>query len=264
MTHIAVDRKVMRGTARTGKNKSGLCVVSVWMGEQRLVSGQEKVAAKSHEKTAIPTPLPSLALKDTLVSIDAIACEKANADLIVKGQVHYLLALKKNQPAIYEQVHQRMQQTKGQLVYDEHIDFGSGRIETRRCYVETDLTFYDDLRPWTHLKSLIMIEAKRETEGKISEQTRYYLSDLALSPAAFNYHVRYHWSIENQLHWSLDMVFHEDQQRIRTGYGAENFATVRKLALRLLYRVDNGESIKSRRKSAGWDDNYLLQVLTHF
>lgn len=106
-----------------------------------------------------------------------------------------------------------------------------------------------------------MIEASREINGLISHQTRYYLSDLVLPAGRFNSAVRHHWGIENQLHWCLDMVFHEDRQRIRVGNGAENFATVRKMALQLLHRIADEESLKSRRKLAGWDDNYLLRIL---
>jgi predicted transposase YbfD/YdcC len=142
--------------------------------------------------------------------------------------------------------------------------FGSGRIETRRCYVESNLNLYDDLRDWPSCQSVIMIEASREINGVSTHQTRYYLSDLVLPAAHFNSAVRHHWGIENQLHWCLDMVFHEDQQRIRVGNGAENFATVRKMALQLLHRMDDKESLKSRRKLAGWDDNYLIKLLTLF
>jgi predicted transposase YbfD/YdcC len=262
MPQIEIDGKVLRATAKAGHKKSGLCVVSAWAGEQRLVLGQEKVATKSNEKTAIPALLEVLDLTGALVSIDAIACEIKNAELIVAGEGHYLLALKKNQARLFEQVTERMQQTKGGLLADEQVDFGSGRIETRRCYVETNLSLYDDLAAWPGCKSVVMIEARRDVNGQISEQTRYYLSDLALSAASFNRAVRHHWSIENQLHWHLDMTFHEDQQRVREGNGAENFATIRKLALQALHRVDDKESIKSRRKLAGWDNEYLLKVLT--
>lgn len=262
MPQIEVDGKVLRATAKAGHKKSGLCIVSAWAGEHRLVLGQEKVATKSNEKTAIPALLEVLDLKGALVSIDAIACEIKNAELIVAGEGHYLLALKKNQIHLFEQVSGRMQQTKQSLAVAEAIDFGSGRIETRRCYVETNLSLYDDLASWPGCKSVVMVEARREMNGQISEQTRYYLSDLVLSAASFNQAVRHHWSIENQLHWHLDMVFHEDQQRVRTGNGAENFSTIRKLALQALHRVEDKESIKSRRKLAGWDNDYLLKVLT--
>lgn len=259
---ISLDGKVLRGTAKAGQKKSGLCVVSAWVDEHRLVLGQERVADKSNEKTAIPTLLKSLDLTHSLVSIDAIACEETNAALIVEKQGHYLLALKQNQGQIFEQVSQRMQQTKGQQVHAEQVDFGSGRIETRRCWVETNLALYDGLANWSHLKSIIMVEASREVDGKISKQTRYYLSDLLLSAQAFNGYVRQHWGIENKLHWSL--VFGEDRQRTRMNQAADNLSTTRKLALQVLSQMKDKESLKNRRKRAGWDDNYLLTILALF
>jgi len=208
--------------------------------------------------------LKSLDLQNGVVSIDAIACEKKNADLIIEKQGHYLLALKNNNKHIYEQVSQRMQLIKTQLPNNKHIDFGSGRIETRHCYVETNLELYDDLVEWVHLKSLIMIESTRETKDKISKETRFYLSDLEGEPAIFNKLVRAHWGIENNLHWSLDVVFREDLQRTKTGNAPDNLNTVRKLALQSLRRIDDKESIKNRRKMAGWDNDYLKTILAKF
>lgn len=264
LTQISVDGKVMRATAKAGKKKSGLCIVSAWVSEHCLVLGQERVADKSNEKTAIAALLNSLDLGDSLVSIDAIACEQTNADRIVEGGGHYLLALKQNQASVFEQVNERMQKMKTQLAYDEQLDFGSGRIETRRCWVENKLDFYEGLAGWSHLKSIVMVVSSREVAGQVSQQTRYYLSDLALSAQAFNRYIRHHWGIENGLHWSLDVVFGEDRQRVRMGQAADNFATIRKLALQVLNRVDDKESIKNRRKRAGWDDNYMLNIVSLF
>ena len=264
LTQISVDGKVLRATAKAIQKKSGLCVVSAWVSEHRLVLGQERVAAKSNEKTAIPELLKSLDLNDSLVSIDAIACEPTNAELIVEGGGHYLLALKRNQASLFEQVSERMQQTKSQLPVAEHVDFGSGRLETRRCWVETRLDLYDGLASWPSIKSIVLVEASREKHGQVGQQTRYYLSDLTLSPRAFNSHVRQHWGIENGLHWSLDVIFNEDRQRVRLGQGADNMATTRKLALQVLNRVEDKESIKNRRKRAGWDDNYLRLIVNQF
>lgn len=263
LTHISVDGKVLCATAKAGQKKSGICLVSAWVAEHRLVLGQAKVDSKSNEKTAIPELLGSLDLADSLVSIDAIACERKNADLIVGKQGHYLLALKSNHKHIYEQVSQRMQQVRSQLPCSEHIDFGSGRIETRTCHVENNLALYDDLAGWTHLKSIVMVESKRETDGKTSTESRFYLSSLALGPKVFNNLVRRHWSIENCLHWQLDVTFSEDTQRTRSGGAAENLATLRKLALQVLNKVEDKESIKNRRKMAGWSDEYLAKVLSY-
>ena len=263
-THINIDGKVLRGTAESGKKKSGICVVSAWVAEHHLVLGQQKVESKSNEKTAIPELLESLDLKDGIVSIDAIAWEKKNPDLIVEKQGNYIFALEKNKKKIYEQVVERLEQTQAQLPHNQSVDFGSGRIETRACYVENDLKFYDDLAAWSHLKSIIMVEAKREIKGKITVSKRYYLSNLSFSAEEFNRLIRRHWSIENSLHWQLDVSFAEDRQRVKAGNAAENFGTLRKIALQVLQRLEDKESIKSRRKMAGWSDDYLVGVLRHF
>lgn len=261
MQQLCVDGKVQRGTARGGQRKSGLCVVSAWVSEHRLVLGQERVDRKSNEKTAIPQLLGSLDLKDSLVSIDAIACQVTNADLIVERQGHYLLALKKNNKVAHQQVSERMQAQKGDLPSFEHVDFGSGRIERRRCYVESELALYDGLADWQHLRSIVMVEASREIAGKTSTETRYYLSDLELGAEGFNGLVRGHWGIENSLHWVLDVAFAEDRQRVRSGNAPDNMTTLRKLAMQMLGHVDDKQSTKNKRKMAGWNDEYLVQIL---
>ncbi len=141
-------------------------------------------------------------------------------------------------------------------------DFGAGRIEQRTCYVETRLERLDGLAHWRHLKSVIRVDARREIKGQIVRQTRYYLSRLAASAADFNRFIRQHWHIENRLHWRLDVVFREDQQRVRCQNGPLNMATARKIALQALGRIEDANSMKNRRKIAGWDDDYLLAVLT--
>ncbi|MFD2519479.1 ISAs1 family transposase [Emticicia soli] len=259
-TQINIDGKVLRATAKSGSKKSGICLISAWVSEHELVLGQQRVDGKSNEKTAIPELLDSLDLENSIVTIDAIACECKNADLITAKKGHYVLALKNNNKHIYQQVSERMKQNYSQLANYQDIDFGSGRIETRTCYVENNLTLYDDLADWTHLKSIVLIESKREVKGIVSIETRYYLSNLTLSPKDFNTVIRNHWSIENKLHWKLDVVFLEDLQRTKSINAPENLAIVRKLALQMLNRVQDKESIKNRRKIAGWSDQYLLKV----
>ena len=255
--------KVLRATANSGHKKSGLCLLSAWVSEHKLVLGQQKVASKSNEKTAVPDLLNSLDLKGSIITIDAMACDVKNADLITSKQGHYILALKNNNKHIYQQVSERFFQIKPTLTQNEHIDFGSGRIETRTCYVENNLILYDDLAHWKHLKSIIIIESKREIKGKISIETRFYISDLALEPKDFNQYIRNHWSIENRLHWQLDVTFREDLQRTKTGNAPENLAIIRKLSLQLLHKVSDNESIKSRRKIAGWNNQYLMELLNN-
>lgn len=258
---INIDGKVLRATAKAGSKKSGICIINAWVAHQHLVLGQEKVQGKSNEKTAIPQLLKSLDLKGALVSCDAAGCGLKNADLIVDKEGHYLMAIKKDHKHIYEQVSDWMEKRKATLSFDEWVDFGSGRIEKRTLYMETHLNLLDDLKPWQHLKAILMVESSREKAAKITFEKRFYLSSLVLPPQAFNHFVRNHWSVENQLHWKLDVIFKEDLARSRTGNVAENLSTTRKLALQLLNQVADKESMKNRRKMAGWDDNYLLNIL---
>ncbi|MDF9795957.1 putative transposase YbfD/YdcC [Catalinimonas alkaloidigena] len=261
ITQINVDGKVLRGTAKAGFKKSGICIISAWVAEQHLVLGQEKVDTKSNEKMAIPELLKSLALEGCLVSSDAAGCQVKNADLIVEKGGDYLIAIKKDHKHIYEQITDWMDRRKIYLPVDEWVDFGSGRIERRNCYVESNLKLLDDLSAWKHLKSIVMIEAHREKNGKTTLEKRFYLSSLKASTKEFNQLVRNHWSIENQLHWKLDVIFREDSSRTKSGNAAENLTTARKLALQLLHQIKDKESIKNRRKIAGWDDHYLIRIL---
>lgn len=261
ITQINVDGKVLRGTAKSGFKKSGLCIVSAWIAEHHLTLGQQKVDSKSNEKTAIPELLNSLDLQDTLVSSDAAGCQLKNADLITHKGGDYLIAIKKDHKHIYEQISEWMVKRKAVLPFDHWTDFGSGRVEQRTCYIESQLGLLDDLSEWRHLKSVVMIEASREKDGKTTKEYRFYLSSLEATAKEFNHLVRNHWSIENQLHWKLDVVFREDTCRTKTGNAAENMATARKLALQLISQVKDKESMKNRRKIAGWDDGYLLNIL---
>jgi len=262
LQQVSVDGKVLRGTARAGAKKSGICIVSAWCSAHCLVLGQAKVGSKSKEKTAIPELLRSLDLTDTLVSCDAAGCQRANAELIVARGGHYLLALKRDQPTIYEQVHDYFSPRLAQLEVAEHLDFGSGRLERRTCRVQTRLELLDALADWPGVRSVIRVDASREIAGRRVEQTRYYVSSLVAGAAEFNHYIRQHWSIENRLHWHLDVVFREDRQRVRTQNGPLNMATARKMALQALGRMDDKQSRKNRRKIAGWDDDYLKAVLT--
>ena len=258
---INVDGKVLRGTAKAGKRTSGLCLVSAWVADQGLSLGQVKVDEKSNEKTAIPELLDDLDLQNAVVSIDAAACNSSIAGQIVEGQGDYLLALKKNQKTRYDQVASEVKRQKAALEKDIWEDFGSGRIEKRTCYVLKDLQFIEALDDWADVNTVVMIEAQREKNKKVTHETRYYLSSLDESAKEFNRLVRSHWSIENQLHWQLDVSFREDQSRTRKNNAPENMATLRKTVLQALKQMDDKQSIKSRRKIAGWNNNYLIQIL---
>jgi predicted transposase YbfD/YdcC len=232
-----------------------------WVQSQRLVLAQRKVEGKSNEKKAIPDLIDSLDLQGALVSIDAIGCSEKIAKSIIDKGGDYLLSLKKNQKSLYEQVSEYMFKGKESFLKDEWVDFGSGRIEHRTAYVCAELDLLDDVASWPSIKRVVMVEASREKDGKVQQETRFYLSSLAMDATTFNGLVRNHWGIENNLHWMLDVVFREDQSRTRKGNAPENLATLRKTALQLLNQVSDKESIKSRRKMAGWDDMYLLKLL---
>lgn len=176
----------------------------------------EKPPWRGNEKTAIPVLLEELDLKGALVSIDAIANRPAIAEQIVAGQGHYLLSLKKNQKHTFEQVHDYMMSHHVGLNNDQNIDFGSGRIETRTCYVTTRTDLLEETLAWKHIQSIVMVHAVRKTGNKQQEEYRFYLSDLAESPAYFNEKIREHWGVENHLHWQLDVSFSEDTCRTNT------------------------------------------------
>lgn len=258
---LNIDGKVLRGTGQAGKKHAGICLVSAWAEEQRLVLGQKRTEEKSNEKTAIPELLEELDLQGALVSIDAIACSVKTAEIIIRKGGNYLLSLKKNQKHLFEQVSEYMQKQKKVLPQDEWQDFGSGRIEKRVCYVCDKLDLLDDLANWPEIKQVIMVEASREKDGKLQKQTRFYLSSLSTDASTSNKLVRNHWGIENNLHWMLDVVFSEDQSRTRNGNAPENMTTLRKTALQLLNQQTDKQSIKSRRKIAAWNNDYLLQLL---
>ncbi len=259
--HISIDGKVCRGTTEGGKKKSGICIITAWACEQSLCLGQLKTEAKSNEKTAIPILLEEIELENTIVSIDAIANSPVIAKQILGRRGDYILSLKKNQKDTFEQVSDYMRANEAFFEKDKNVDFGSGRIETRICYVAKNLDFMEKVLGWEGIKSVIMIYAKREIGDKTQEQYRFYLSSKDQTPKYFNNTIRAHWSIENRLHWHLDVSFDEDCSRSKMGNGAENHNTLRKISLQLLQQQNDKHSIKERRKKAGWNDQYLLNII---
>ncbi len=261
--HSSIDGKVLRATAKSGKKKSGICIITAWACEQKLVLGQLKTAEKSNEKTAIPALLADLSLKESVVSIDAIANNPQVAEQIISKGGNYILSLKNNQRYAFEQVADFMKARTDLLNVHTNLDFGSGRLETRTCYVLNELDLLEELQAWSGIESVIMGHAKGEFTSKTQEEFRFYLSSKKETPQYFNNRIRAHWSIENHLHWHLDVSFDEDRSKTRMGNGAENHHTLRKLALQLLQQSSDKHSIKERRKKAGWNNEYLLQILSN-
>jgi len=265
---VAIDGKTSRRAKRGAADP--LHLVSAWATRQRLVLGQEAVATKGNEITAIPLLLERLELTGALVTIDAIGCQRDIARAIRARGADYLLALKDNWPTLAEEV-RLFFDTAPANAFDAHqtTDGDHGRIETRRHRVShevgwlaTDRRFPGEPR-FPDLAAIAMVEAEVERNGKTTTARRFYLSSAPLDAKLFARAVRAHWGIENRLHWVMDVVFHDDLMRLRTEHGPANMATVKHAALNLIRAIPDKASLAVRRKTAAWDDNYLFSALTH-
>src|SRR2546426_241861 len=274
---VALDGKALRRALH--QNQSAQYVVSAWAESNGLVLGQLKVDEKSNEITAVPELLRVLELSNCIVTIDAMGCQKKIAKEIIEADADYVLALKGNQERVHEEMKSFLDSTlleretkrpvgvpppKGAatLASWETVEKDHGRLETRRYYQSDELGWFADLSKWEGLKSVGMVEAIRELQGRQTIERRYYLSSLALDVKTFARAVRGHWGVENKLHWVLDVCFREDQSRARAGYAAENLATLRRLALNLLKREKTKKrGIKGKQLNASWDHAYLLRLL---
>ena len=266
---VALDGKTSRRAKRGDAHP--LHVVSAWASRQRLVLGQEAVDAKSNEIVAIPLLVERLQLTGALVTIDAMGCQTKIAAAILAKDADYLLALKDNWPTLAEEVRLFFEREDHDAC-DRHdtTDADHGRIEVRRHLVSHDVDWLASDRRFPGeprfpgLNAIAMVEAEVEDKrtGKTTIARRFFLSSLALDARFFAKAVRAHWGIENRLHWVLDVVFHDDLMRLRTGHGPQNMATIKHMALNLVKAAPGPTSIRLRRKAAGWDDNYLNALIT--
>lgn len=265
---VAIDGKTSRRTHDRAGGRNPLHLVSAWASRQRLVLGQQACEAKSNEITAIPLLLDRLALTGALVTIDAMGCQTKIAQKILDKGADYLLAVKANWPSLHGEIERYFDDLPdGAGERHETTEGEHGRIEVRRhcvshdvAWLITDRRFPDEPR-FPGLKAIARVEAEVERDGKTSRERRYYLCSLPLDARLFARAVRCHWHIENRLHWVLDVVFHEDLSRLRSGCGPQNMATVRHIALNLLRGATDKHSLKVRRKSAAWDTSYLEAIL---
>jgi predicted transposase YbfD/YdcC len=266
---IAIDGKAQRGSARRGVGHSALHVVSAWAVENRLTLGQVATDAKSNEITAIPELLELLDLEGAVVTIDAMGCQKEIAADIVSGGGQYVLAVKENQPHLYEDIERAFEEAldRGEPGVDftecQTEEVRSGRQETRSCCVITAPEGIRDAGLWAGLRAVVMVISQRVVNGAASSETRYFIGSAAGTAEDYLRWVRGHWGIANALHWVLDVCFREDDQRHWAGNSAQNLAWLRKLALCLLKaeKGSEGKSIATRRLTAGWKNDYLLSVL---
>jgi predicted transposase YbfD/YdcC len=265
---IAIDGKTARRTHNRAKGRDPLHLVSAWASRQRLVLGQEATNAKSNEITAIPLLLERLALAGALVTIDAIGTQVEIAQLILDKGGDYLLALKENRPATYADVELFFAAPPpGACDTVETTDGDHGRIEVRRVAVCHEVAWllsdrrYPDEVVFPGLAMIGLVESQVERNGKTTRERRLYLGSARLDAKSFARAVRTHWHIENRLHWVLDVVFHDDLARLRTGHGPQNMAVVKHIALNLLRDAKPTTSLKNRRKLAGWNRDYLYAIL---
>jgi predicted transposase YbfD/YdcC len=274
---VALDGKALRRALSAAQSIK--YIVSAWAEGNGLVLGQMKVADKSNEITAVPQLLRVLELSGCIVTLDAMGCQKNIAREIIEADADYVLALKGNQERVHEEVKAFLDATLAErqdkrapgakpsraaanLAHVETVEKDHGRLETRRYYQSDELHWFADRGKWEGLKSVGMVEAIREIDGQRSVERRYYLSSLPLGVETFARAVRSHWGIENKLHWAMDVCFGEDRSRARTGYAAENLATLRRLALNLLKREKTKKrGIRGKMLNASWDHPYLLRLL---
>jgi predicted transposase YbfD/YdcC len=261
---IAIDGKTLCGSHNRRDGKSAIHMVSAWSSENGLVLAQEKTAEKSNEMTAIPELLDVLALKGCIVTIDAMGCQRAIAEKIIKHKADYVLALKGNQGHLHQEVKDFFEIAHAHDFkhvpheYHEEYDTGHGRIEYRQCWtLSPPINHLTTIERWAGLKSIVMIKSRRELSDKVTEDTRFYISSLMPDAKKTLHAVRAHWGIENSLHWVLDVTFNEDDSRIRMDAAPENFAIMRHIALNLIKSDTSVKaSVKRKLNMAALSDDF--------
>jgi predicted transposase YbfD/YdcC len=266
---IAIDGKTSRRTHARSKGREPLHLVSAWACRQRLVLGQEAVADKSNEIVAIPLLLQRLELTGALVTIDAIGTQSEIAKTIVAGGGDYLLSLKANRPVLLAEVERFFADPANASDCQTYVttDADHGRLEARRhtvCHkvdwLRSDRRFPDE-REFPHLTTIAMVEPTTERGGKVEAERRFYVASAKLDAKTFAKAVRAHWGVENRLHWVLDVVFHDDLVRLRTGAGPQNMAIVKHMAMNLIRHPKDRHSLKNRRKLACLNSDYLESLI---
>ena len=237
---IAIDGKTVRRSYQKKGAEEPIHVVSAFAARQRMVLGQTKVGDKSNEIVAIPALLELLAIEGAVVTIDAAGCQRKIAQTIIDKKADYILALKGNQGTLRDEVELFAKEQKAvafrntSVSRDTTVDGDHGRIETRTVTVFHDIGWLQDSHQWPGLKSVVMVESERETHGKAETETRFYITSLTLLANAVGPMIRSHWMVENGLHWVLDMIFRDDECRVRTDNAPFNLAIVKHIALNVL------------------------------
>jgi predicted transposase YbfD/YdcC len=270
---IAIDGKSSRRSYQKKGGKAPIHMVSAFAARQRLVLGQVKVAEKSNEIIAIPKLLEMLAIEGAIVTIDAMGCQRDIAQKIVDKKADYVLALKGNQGSLREDVELFVAEQKAggftdtKISQDTTVDGDHGRIETRTTTVIHDVAWLQKRHNWPGLKGIVVVESSREIPGsspgtgKTEQEIRFYITSLVLLAHLMGPIVRSHWAIENSLHWVMDMIFRDDECRIRTDHAPANFTTIKHMAHNLIRKASGKDSLRLRRKVAAWDDDFLASLV---
>jgi predicted transposase YbfD/YdcC len=267
---VAIDGKTVRGSFDRSRDQGPLHIVSAWASERGLVLGQRQVGDKSNEITAVPELLDTLDLKGNIVTLDAMGCQKAIASKILERGADYLVTLKANQGKIFAAVRDHCLETCFALgasnrPASDEFDDKHGRLVRRRVFACPQAVLLEPLRDWPGLRTVVAVESIRSINGsgKVEAEIRYFLSSCTDAPEMLAKAIRQHWSIENSLHWVLDVTFREDDCRVRDRTAVRNFALLRKIAINLVRRHNSSRnSLRGRRKIAAWNNQYMRQVLT--
>lgn len=266
---IAVDGKTIcaASNAEANKGKNKIHIVSAWVREDGISLGQVRTGEKSNEITAIPELLDSLDIYGSTVTIDAIGCQTAIAEKITEKQANYVLAVKNNQPTLLEEMKEYFEWAASDPIEKNNLDIYSScdgehdRIVSRTVEVTKEIGWYESKKNWKQLSSFIRVTRRSERNGVTSKEIEYFISSAAWSAQRFAELIRGHWSIENVLHWSLDVVFHEDDVQIRTDHSPENLSVVRKMAKAMLQHEPSKLSIPRKMRRAAMIDEYAASVI---
>ena len=264
---IAIDGKTVRRSGQKRRGKAPIHMVSAFAARQRMVLGQIKVAEKSNEITAIPKLLELLAIEGAIVTIDAMGCQREIAQKIVEKKADYVLALKGNQGTLREDMallvaeQEAVGFSDSKVSRDQAVDGDHGRIETRTTTVIHDVSWLRQRHNWPGLNAVVIVDSVRETGEKVERERRFYITSLLLPADMLAPVVRGHWAIENSLHWVMDMVFRDDECRVRTDHAPANFCTIKHMAQNLIRLAPGKTSLRQKRKAAGWDDDFLAKLI---
>lgn len=265
---VAIDGKTLRHSYDSKSNKAAIHMVSAWANHANIILGQLKVDEKSNEITAIPQLLEILELSGSIVTIDAMGCQKEIAKKIIKNNADYVLALKGNQGSLHENVELFFKDQRERKFQDYNFDYSKtsendhGRVDIREYWITSSLDWLEEKKDW---KSLVSIGCARLTSNHNNKTTiydRYYIISTKINAETFGHAVRSHWGIENKLHWSLDISFKEDESRIRKEAAPDNFGVIRHICLNLLKQEKTFKrGIQGKRYRASMDSNYREKVL---